>query len=177
MRARDLDPPDAEGRPRTMYFSDMLDERRRVKFYESRYEAYRRYADRALFISGVFPQSLRRRRAASPGVLRRDAAAAVDTGYYVSTGKTMYRMAALEDGAARDRRRETLSRLAGSFEIYVDALNEMSHRYIMGVDREAVGDHMLDRINRHRHGPDSAALPEARRYAALLNIDVDRLGA
>lgn len=167
--ARRLFPEDAAGRPRTLYFSDVLDERRRIEFFDDRFEAYRAYADSALFLSGVFaPATHRRSRARGP--LRRRPAG-VDATYYVSTGKTMYRMAAREREAERTAQRDTLDRLADCFEVYADALNEMSERYIMGFDLALLTDKMLDSYNRHRSSGDRAPRDEARRLASLLQAD------
>src|SRR3990172_10913015 len=38
-------PPDGEGRPRRLYFSDMLDPQKRPQDIANVFEAYRRYAD------------------------------------------------------------------------------------------------------------------------------------
>ncbi|HYM14275.1 MAG TPA: hypothetical protein VEZ14_01800, partial [Dehalococcoidia bacterium] len=54
-----LFPPDDEGRPRRLYFSDMLDEQRIAARFASRFEAYRAYADSALFFSGVCAPAMR----------------------------------------------------------------------------------------------------------------------
>jgi len=172
---RDVFPPDEQGRPRRMYFSDMLD--RGVKGrYQNAFEAYRRYADHALFVTGVFPESLRHRRQPR-GTLRRRAARGVDAGYYVSTGKTMYRMAARHDLAGDTHQRETLAKLARYFELYMDALNEMSERYIMGFDMELIADKMLDCFNRYRQSRDETHITNARRYAAILRLDPVRFPA
>ncbi len=67
--ARELFPfVDASGRPQTFYFSDVLAEMQRGPGrFQNLFEAYRRYADNALFLSGVFPQVARRgRRRALP---------------------------------------------------------------------------------------------------------------
>lgn len=172
-----LYPRDAEGRLRRRYLSDILDPQKRGEVFESPFDAYRSYADSALFMSGVVPYSLNRRRAGAPGAVRRRAAGGVDSAYYVSTGKTMYRLAARHEDAERQQQRETLGRLADCFEIYVDALNEMSERYIMGFDLDLVADKMLDNFNRYRASRDEHDLTSARRYAALLHLDPARFRA
>jgi len=53
----------------------------------------------------------------------------------------------------------------------VEALNEMSERYITGFDMEMVADKMLDNFNRYRETGEERSLDEARRYASLLRID------
>jgi hypothetical protein len=172
--ARELFPPDAEGRPRAAYFSDAVDEEQQVEARRSRFNAYRSYADRALFTAGIY-HAQPRRRPAQPTVLRRVASQTVDEAYYVSTGKTMYRMASREHEAADQR--ETLERLARFFEVYVEALNEMSARYILGFDLDVLADKMLDRINAYRATRDARALAEARSYAAILKLDPVRYPA
>jgi len=175
LAARELFPVGPDGKMHRLYFSEILDDEKRAQYFRDRYEAYRAYADSALFLSGIFPSTLQRRRPGSKTALRRRAAPLVDRAYYVSTGKTMYRLAA-GNGAADDAQgRDTLTRLAEHFELYVDALNEMSERYIMGVDAGVIADHMLDSLNRVRATHDKAALDAARRYAALLDIDASRL--
>lgn len=173
---RALYPVDADGKSRTMYFSDLLDRKTVDENYETPFEAYRTYADNALFLSGVFHRSLKRRRSSSPGMLRRQRTSGVDSEYYVSTGKTMYRMAARHD-LAEEPQRETFGRLADCFEIYADALKEMSERYILGFDMRLLSDKMLDNFNRYRESNDEAYLTNARRYAAVLRLDGDWLPA
>lgn len=175
IHTRALYPAGADGKPRTMYFSDLLDRKTVAEHFETPFEAYRSYADNALFLSGVFHRS-QRRRSSSPGMLRRQRAAGVDSEYYVSTGKTMYRMAARHD-LAEQPQRTTLSRLADCFEIYSDALKEMSERYIMGFDMRLISDKMLDNFNRYRESHDEAYLTNARRYAAVLQLDGGRFPA
>lgn len=168
--ARRLFPDDAEGRPRTLYFSDVLDEHRRIEFFDDRFEAYRTYADSALFLSGVFAPATQRRRARGHGPMRGQHAG-IDQQYYVSTGKTMYRMAARQREAERTSQRDTLERLADCFEVYADALNEMSERYIMGFDLALLTDKMLDNYNRHRASGERTARDDAQRIASLLQAD------
>jgi hypothetical protein len=166
-----LYPPDADGRPTRLYFSDVVAPERGDARFEDRFDAYRRYADHALFLTGVFAGSTRPRRRTARGALRRGASPGVDPAYYVTTGKAMYRMAADERGAAAQGRRETLGRLADGFEVYVDALNEMSERYIMGFDMDLIATKMLDAFNNYRTGGEAQSLRAARRYAAILNVE------
>lgn len=174
--ATEVFPPGADGRPRRMYFSDMLDEEKHPPGVASVFEAYRKYADGALFLSGVFPSSLRPRPSgATP--LRRRAAPGVDAAYYVTTGKAMYRMAARDDHATCTHQPDTLFKLADHFEVYVDALNEMSERYIMGFDLQLIADKMLDGFNHHRASGGEQHLAAARRYAAILGIDGEQFPA
>jgi hypothetical protein len=88
----------------------------------------------------------------------------------------MYRMAA-DRREAEQPQRDTLAKLAEHFEVYADALNEMSARYIMGCDTGLIGDKMLDAFNRHRETGDAAELANARRYAAMLRLDPSRFPA
>ena len=94
----ELYPPDAQGKSSKMYFSNMLDERDVEERFENRFEAYRSYGDNALFVSGVFPASLKPRRSSRRSPMRRTPARTADGEYYVTTGKTMYRMAANDSG-------------------------------------------------------------------------------
>lgn len=170
---REVFPHDAHGRPRTMYFSDMLDPDRRPDDVANVFEAYRRYADAALFLSGIFPASLQRRPGqATP--LRRRAASTVDVNYYVTTGKTMYRMAAFDEHTGCEHDADTLCKLSDHFEVYVGALNEMSENYITGFDFGIIADKMLDSFNRYRTLADERSRRDAGRYAQLLDISPRR---
>jgi hypothetical protein len=102
---------------------------------------------------------------------------ALDGEYYVTTGKTMYRMAANDSGAPATREPATLLKLAEHFEIYVDALNEMSERYIVGFDMDMIADKMLDNFNRYRETGEQRSLDQARRYASLLRVDRQRFSS
>jgi hypothetical protein len=163
------------GRPSALYLSDLLEESRRQTRFQNMFEAYRRFADNALFVTGVFPRSLQRRRAsrrwrrlsAGPTVSTRF----VDVGYYVSTGKTCYRLAAEHELAEFTQQRQTLDKLATYFEIYMEALNEMSERYILGFDMNLIADKMLDNFNLYRRTGDEKYLNNARKYAAILKVD------
>ncbi len=176
--AREMYAPESSpgAKPRTLYFSDVLDEERAEEQFEDRFDAYRRYADTALFVSGVFPESV----AARPGRRGKpmpQRAPRLDAGYYVTTGKTMYRKAAGERRAEQTSQRATLLKLAEYFEVYADALNEMSERYIMGFDLELIANKMLDAFNSYRDSGDEHALENARRYASILRLDRARFPA
>ena len=170
----ELFPADDDGRPRRLYFSDLLDPEKRPLDVVNVFEAYRKYADGALFLSGIFPTSLQQK-ARGGSHLRRRTAPGIDASYYVSTGKAMYRMAARADHAECAHQPDTLAKLADHFELYVDALNEMSARYITGFDLHLIADKMLDEVNRYRTSRDDAHLASARRYAAILRVDEARL--
>jgi len=154
------------GRPSLYYLSDLLRETQQLTHFQNLFEAYRKYGDNSLFVSGVFPQALRRRRSR-----RAVALAFVDRGYYVSTGKRFYHLAAQHELAESTQQRELLQKLSAYFEIYVEALNEMSERYIMGFDLQLIADKMLDNFNQYRRTGDERFLQNARRYAAILKVD------
>jgi hypothetical protein len=165
-------PPGPDGRPRRPYFSDALGEAAQGEGFESAYEAYRTYGDSALFLSGMFPRALGRRRSSRSGAVRRGGGArTVDRAYYVTTGKAMYRLAADDREAERQRIRAVLLKLAEYFEVYVDALNEISERYVMGFDADLIADKMLDSFNAYRASGEARALENARRYASILRVD------
>ena len=156
------------GRRSMMYLSDLLEETRRPGnvHFQNRFEAYRKFADNSLFIVGVFPESLRRGRRPGKGL-----GAFVDRGYFVSNGKTYYRLASQHDLAEFTRQRETLEKLASYFDVYSEALNELSERYVMGFDMNLIADKMLDSFNLYRRSGEQRYLDNARKYAALLKID------
>jgi hypothetical protein len=160
---RRLFPADEVGRPRRLYYSDMLDPQKLPLDEPDVYEAYRRYADSALFLSGVFPASLRSRARAKTH-LRRRAAPTLDAAYYVATGKDMYRMAARHHHSECSHAPRTLAMLGDNFELYADALNEMSERYISGFDFGLIADKMLDAMNAGRPS-------DASRYRTLITQD------
>ena len=92
----------------------------------------------------------------------------------MSTGKASYRLAAEHDLAEFTQQRLTLYKLSGYFEVYMDALNEMSERYILGFDMNLIADKMLDNFNLYRRSGDESYLDNARKYAAILRIDEKR---
>jgi hypothetical protein len=168
---RTLYPDGDDGRPRTLYFSDMLDDEKRPRDVPNVFDAYRRYADSALFLSGVFPEAAGRGRRSQPGALRRRSAHMVDAAYYATTGKAMYRMAARDAHSDCAHQPDTLTKLADHFDVYVDALNEMSARYLTGFDAGLITDKMLDAFNRHLEAGGHRSLLDAGRYASLLDIN------
>jgi len=92
----------------------------------------------------------------------------------VSTGKTCYRLAAGHELAEFTQQRGTLSKLAQYFEVYMDALNEMSERFIMGFDMHLIADKMLDNFNLYRRSGEEKYLENARKYAAILKVGASR---
>ncbi len=171
--ARELFPMETGGRPQTLYFSDVLKEMQQgPRRCQNLFEAYRRYGDNALFVSGVLPRSLRRRR---PG--RLGGSQLVDRGYYVTTGKACYRLAAEHNLAEFTQQRPTLHKLSDYFEVYMDALNEVSERYVLGFDLNLIADKMLDSLNLYRRTGEQKYLENVRRYAAILRLDQERVAS
>jgi hypothetical protein len=164
---KELFPIVREGKQSWFYLSDLLQEAKRPTHFQNLFEAYRKYADNSLFVTGVFPKALRRRRRGRWGA----AVPSIDRGYFVSTGKRFYRLAARHELADFTQQRELLEKLAAYFEVYMDALNEMSERYIMGFDLHLIADKMLDNFNRYRQTGEERYLQNARRYAAILKLD------
>ena len=104
------------------YMSDLMEETAHPGgSFQNLFEAYRKYGDNALFISGVFPQSLGRKRGAG----RMGGAPLVDRRYFATVGRRYYQLAASQDLAEWVRQRQTLLRLAQFFDVYVDALNDL----------------------------------------------------
>ena len=100
MYAQRLYPAGADGRPRRVYFGDVTATTDDEPAAEQ-YEAYRRYADSALFFAGVLRKSIERRRPQRAGMLRRERATGVDTSYFVATGRASYLMASQQREADR----------------------------------------------------------------------------
>src|SRR3990172_1518512 len=121
---------------------------------------------RYLYARELFPQCWRRGRRRG----RMGGSPSADRGYFVSTGKACYRLAADHELAEFTRQRPTLLKLSGYFEVYLDALNELSERYVTGFDFNLIADKMLDRFNLYRRTGDERHREEARRYAALLRL-------
>ena len=153
-------------RPALPYFSDLLRVTGTPTRDQNVFEAYRAYGDSSLFVTGIFPMALRPRRRT-----RRRRVAFVDRSYYVSTGKRSYRIASQHKLAESTEQRALLEKLAGYFEVYADALNEMSTRYIMGFDMRLIADKMLDSFNQYRRTGEARTLQDARRYASILNVE------
>jgi hypothetical protein len=156
---------------RTYFLSEVLSELERPSgHFQNSFEAFRRFGDNALFLTGVFAQSLRRPRRRRGGMLG-NVAPLVDESYYVSTGRTFYRLASEHELAEETEQRELLARLAEYFTVYREALNEASERYILGFDMPRIADLMLDQFNAYRRTNDERHLENARKYAAILKLD------
>ena len=158
-----------DGTLSVFYLSDVLQEMVRLKHFQNLFEAFRKYGDSSLFLSGVFPEVLKKRsRRGWVG-----SASFVDRAYYVSTGKRFYRMAAEHDLAEDAAQRDTLAKLSANFEVYLDALNEVSERYIMGFDMQLIADNMLDSMNAYQETGEERHLHNAGRFAAILKVHSD----
>lgn len=150
------------------YLSDLMEETAHPSgAFQNRFELFKKYADNSLFISGIFPTSLGRKRAGG----RMGGAPFVDRQYFITVGRKYYRLAAGEPLADWVRQRDTLQRLSRFFDVYVDALNEMSDRYVLGMDMRIIADKMLDAFNRYRQTHELRYLEAARKYAALMKLD------
>lgn len=162
----ELFPIEHDGKLSLYYLSDLLQETKQLSHFQNLFEAYRKYGDNSLFVTGVFSAALRTRSGR-----RSRPVAFVDRGYYVTSGKRFYHMAAEHDLAKFVQQRTLLEKLATHFEVYVDALNQMSERYILGLDLGLIADKMLDNFNRYRDTGEERFLQNARRYAAILKLD------
>ena len=169
---RELFPGAAGEKLTPLYFSDLIDPTKRLTRFQNLFEAYRKFADNSLFLTGVFPNALRRRRRGPSRKGRLSSPAPlIDVSYHVSTGKTCYRLASEHDLAELTQQRETLEKLSEYFEVYMDALNEMSERYILGFDMNLIADKMLDNFNLYRSTGEEKYLQNARKYAAILMVN------
>ncbi len=167
--SRELFPVVRDGRPAPMYLSDLIELTRGAGSAQNLFEPYRRFADNALFIAGMLPRSIRRPRRG--GMMAGAGAGFVDTAYYVSMGKTYYRKAAGHELAGETNQRETLEKLSRYFEVYMEALNEASENFILGLDMKIIADKMLDSYNRYRTTGEEQYLENACKFAALLRVD------
>ena len=151
--------------------TDLLQEMVRLKRFQNLFEAFRRYGDSTLFLAGVFPEVLRKRsRSGWAGSV-----SFVDRAHCVATGKRFYRMAAEHDLAEDTDQRGTLAKLSSYFEVYLEALNEVSERYIMGFDMKLIADKMLDSLNAYRKTGEERHLLNAGRFAAILKVSPEQL--
>lgn len=167
---RDLFPLVREGRRYAFLLSDLLEELQQMTHFQNLFEAYRKLGDYSLFVTGLFPASLRRRRRFGRWAPAREVPR-VDVKHHVTNGKRYYLWAAEHELAEATQQRSTLSKLSRYFELYMDALNEMSDKYILGFDMNLIADKMLDSFNRYRATGDATYLENARKYAAILRVD------
>lgn len=142
----------------------LLDEVKEKSRFQNLFEASRQMADNALFVTGIFPAAGRRRRG-----WRR--APRFDREHFIDLGRRYYRVAADEELATLIGQRDVLSKLSHGFRFYVETLNEVSQRYVLGFDMELMSNKMLDAYNAYRRTGDQAYLDSASKYAALLKVD------
>jgi hypothetical protein len=159
------------------YLSDLLEEAEHPSGrFASYFEACRKSGDNALFVSGLFPGSLGRRR----GQGRLGGAAHVDNAYVTDVGRRFYEMAANQATAEWIHLKPTLLRLARYFDVYAEALHEVGERYVLGIDVRVIADKMLDALNRFHETGAQADMDAAQKYGALLRLDdagIERLRA
>ena len=150
------------------YLSDLLEEAEHPSGrFASYFEACRKSGDNALFVSGLFPGSLGRKR----GQGRMGGAPHVDQSYVAEVGRRFYEMAAHEATAEWIHLRATLLRLAKYFDVYAEALHEVGERYVLGIDMSIVANKMLDALNRYKETGAEADMEAVRKYGALLRFD------
>ena len=165
--ARELFPASPTGHASPYYLSDLLRETEQLRHFQNLFEAYRKYGDHSLFVTGIFPRALSHR----GGGRARARAGFVDRSYYVTSGRRFYHLAAQHELAESTQQRALLEKLSTYFDVYREALSEMSEQYIMGFDFGLIADKMLDSFNRYRRTGQERSLQNARRYAAILRID------
>lgn len=146
------------------FLFSLLDEIKEKSRFQNLFEASRQMADNALFVTGIFPAAGRRRRGwGRPPRFDRE--------HFIDLGQRYYQVAAGEDLAHVVGQREVLNKLSSGFRFYVETLNEVSQRYVLGFDMELMSNKMLDAYNTYRRTGDQAYLDSASKYAALLKID------
>lgn len=146
------------------FLYSLLEEIKDRRRFQNLFEASRHMADNALFVTGVFPT-------ARPGRRRQRAVPRFDRAHFIELGRRYYKLAAEEQLAEVVGQRMVLSKLSERFVFYMEALSEMSERYILGFDMEIVSNKMLDAMNLYRRTGDEQYLETARKYAALLKVD------
>lgn len=146
------------------FLFSLLDEIKEKQHFQNLFEASRQMADNALFVTGIFPAAGRRRRGwGRPPRFDRE--------HFIEMGSRYYEVAAGEELAGLVGQRHVLQKLSQGFRFYVETLNEVSQRYILGFDMERVTNKMLDAFNRYQATGDAEYMALASKYAALLKID------
>lgn len=135
--------------------------------FQNLFEAYRKLGDTSLFLTGLFPRALGRRH---PG-RRRQEWLRLDPARYVELGQRYYELAARHEFAQWTGQGPVLAKLSHYFQIYREALNEASERYILGFDMNIIADKMLDQFNLYRRTGQQRHLENARKYAAILRVN------
>ncbi|MBI2857235.1 MAG: hypothetical protein HYX95_02845, partial [Chloroflexi bacterium] len=148
----------------------LVEEAKERQAVQNLFEAHRNIADSTLFLLGVFPASLGRRR------WRRSwpTTPHIDRSFYFRLGRRHYEEAAGHELARWTGQDKVMARLATHFELYVSVLNEVAETYIHGFDVRRVTDRMLDSYNAWRRTGDPKHLENVRKYAALLAVDPRR---
>ena len=169
--SRELSPVGSGGKSYVDLLTALLEETGGRLAFQNLFEAYRKLGDNSLFITGIFPRSLAQRRRG--GWLRRRwlRPPSIDKAHFIRSGKDWYRLAADHQLAEWTGQRPILVKLSHYFEIYMEALNELSERYVMGFDMNLIADKMLDNFNRYRRTGDERYLEYARKYAAILKVN------
>ncbi len=146
----------------------ILEETKEASAFQNLFEFHRKLGDNALFLTGLFPGAVGRRSARRRWFT---STPALNRAYYIDFGRRNYHLAAGHELAEWTGQRSVLSRLAEHFDIYVDALNEVSQHYILGFDINIITDKFLDALNCYRRTGDERHLDDARKYAAILKIE------
>jgi len=152
------------------FLFSLLEEMKERSKFQNLFEACRHLGDNALFVTGVFPTAQPARR---PGWRRRRTPPPprFDRAYFVEMGRRYYKLAAEEHLAEVVGQRAVLIKLSEHFPFYMEALSEISARYILGFDMDVVANKLLDAINRYRRTGDPAEMETASKYAALIKLD------
>lgn len=169
--ARELFPLARETKRYGLLISDILEEMKNLTHFQNLFEAYRKMGDYSLFITGIFPASVRSYRRRYGRWIKAQDVPMVDVSYHATSGKMFYRKASEHELAETTNQRPTLAKLSRHFDIYMEALHEMSDKYVLGFDMNLIADKMLDSFNAYRRTGDSKHLENARKYAAILKVD------
>ena len=168
---KDLFPLMQDTRRLGFFLSDLLEEMKSTARFPNLFEANRKLGDYSLFITGIFPASLRRPRRWNRWRRSYQAVPRVDLRSHVTSGKGYYRMASQHDLAEATQQRLLLGKLSTHFDIYMAAMNEASERYILSFDMNLIADKMLDSFNKFRRTGDEMYMENARKYASILKVD------
>ncbi len=168
---REMFPVIRETKRYGLLISDVLEEMKNLTHFQNLFEAYRKMGDYSLFVTGIFPSSVRHARRRYGRWMKAQDVPMVDISYHTTSGKMFYRKASEHDLAEATNQRNTLSKLSRYFDIYMDALHEMSDKYVLGFDMGLIADKMLDSFNAYRATGDKKHLENAQKYAAILKVD------
>jgi hypothetical protein len=144
------------------YLSDLMEETAHPSGpFQNLFEAYRRYGDNAFHLRRLPGESWEEAPGGRMGGAPR--------GPPVLRGRrqAVLRPRGEPDLAQRVQQRSTLQRLSSFSTSTWTRWNEMSGRYVMGMDMQLLADRMLDAFNRYRQTWDIAFIETARKYAAL----------